>query len=140
MEELLMAKNNVVSIGVTTMVRGFVLCLLLVVAVFAACAQESDMILELKDVQFFKIRQTNSSPMTLRVSGLSFHSALAVQKVTISEEHDSMRLFVHLTPATQGLSGNFDYTVTIPDSINLLSFGKERSVIWRRDVGIVEHK
>jgi len=117
---------------------GFGFGLLFVIAAFVACAQGSGMVLELKDVQFFKAQQTNTAPATIKLSGLAFHSSLAVQEVTTSQYDESLQLLVHLTPATAGLTGNFDYTLTIPSSVNTVSFGKEKIAIWNRTAGVVQ--
>lgn len=115
------------------------LALLLVITGTSACAQESAMILELKDVQSFQIKQINSSPVTIAFSGLAFHSALAVQDITTFQENDSMQVLVHLTPAKEGLTGTFSDAVKVPGSVNTVSFGKNKVVIWDRRIGVVHN-
>lgn len=117
---------------------GYCIGLLLVIAAFIACAQEDNMILELKDVQFFKAQQTKTSPTTIKVSGLAFHSSLAVLKITTSQYDESLQLLVHLSPATTGLSGNFDYILNVPASVNTVSFGKDKIEIWTRAAGATQ--
>lgn len=119
----------------------FGLSFFLVTAIaLTACAQEVDMILELKDIQFFKAQQTNSSPVTIKLSGLAFHSSLAIKDVTASPYDESLQVIVHLTPVTSGLSGNLDYTLVVPTSVNTVSLGKGKVVIWERSTGIVQYK
>jgi hypothetical protein len=122
------------------MIKGinFGLGLLLVAVAFIACAQEENMILELKDVQFFQAEQINTSPVTIKLSGLAFHSSLAIRDVTTSQYGDSLQVLVHLTPVTGDMTGNLDYDFAIPSTINSVSFGKEKVIIWSRTSGVVQ--
>jgi hypothetical protein len=114
---------------------GFGLSFVLVAVASMTCAQDYDTILEFKDVQFFQARQINSSPVMLKLSGLAFHSSLAVRDITTSRSDGSLQILVHLTLARGNLSGNFDYTLSIPAAVRTVSFGKERVVIWNRNTG-----
>ncbi len=109
-----------------------------VAVIFMASAREGDIILELKDVQFFQAQQTSSGPISIRLSGLAFHSSLAVREIT-TEQHDrTLQLFAHLMLATPGTSGDFDYSLIIPRSVTRVEFGNEKIVIWNRDTGLVQ--
>lgn len=89
--------------------------------------------LEAKDVQFFKVSAAEAnSRTTLHLSGLAFHSALAVDKLTQTQDGDTLRLTISLVPARPGLSGSFDYRVEIPTATSLVTFGDERKIIWER--------
>ena len=116
--------------------RVILLCSLVFVCALGACAHESDMILALRDVQSFDAHEFGTSPMTIRLSGLAFHSSLAVRNVSVAQNGSSLQVLVHLTPATAGLSGNFTYDLVVPESINTVIFGNEMAVIWRRDAGL----
>jgi hypothetical protein len=99
-----------------------------------ACAWGDQMVLEAKDVQFLKVIEVNSSPaQVLRISGLAFHSSLAVDKVTANVDGNSLEVKVHLVPTRKGLTGNFTYEAAIPDSVDVVRFGNEKTVIWKRD-------
>jgi hypothetical protein len=92
------------------------------------------MILEHKDTQFLKVTElADRSPLALRVSGLAFHSGLAVDRITIQTRGSSLTIYVHLTPARAGLSGSFEHEVEIPTSVNEVQFGNSEVVIWRRN-------
>jgi hypothetical protein len=98
-----------------------------------ACAGGAPMNLEAKDVQFFKVSAAEAnSRTTLHLSGLAFHSALAVDKLTQTQDGDTLRLTISLVPARPGLSGSFDYRVEIPTATSLVTFGDERKIIWER--------
>lgn len=91
------------------------------------------MILEYKDVQFFKAEaEPPSAPTSLKISGLAFHSALSVGKITDENDAGSIVVLVHLIPATPGTSGSFAIDIPIPDSVNDVRFGNERVEIWKR--------
>jgi hypothetical protein len=119
--------------------------LALIAVVFAvvassACAQEQDMVLELKDIQFFKVQETKGASDTLRLTGLVFHSSLGVRNVTTAEHGDAFEVLVHLAPATQQRSGNLGCTLVIPKSSQKVTFGVSHAVIWDRATGIVPAK
>jgi hypothetical protein len=116
-----------------------VLCIFNALMQIGACSRLNNMILELKDVQFFKAQETSASPRTIRLSGLAFHSALAVRDVTATQNGaSSLQVLVHLMPTAPGLSGNFTYEFVVPDSVNTVTFGNEDALIWRRDTGFIK--
>ncbi len=90
------------------------------------------MVLEQKDVQFFKVEEIKQKPISLRISGLAFHSSLVVSDLKIQKKDTSLLLLVFLSPSKEGLSGSFNYEVSVPDSANYVLFGNEKTVIWKR--------
>lgn len=104
-----------------------------------AASKDDDIILEFKDVQFFKALETSSLPMTIKLSGLAFHSSLAVKTITTKAYDHSLQVLVHLAPATKGLSGSFEYSVVVPTTVNAVTFGKAAVSIWDRDTGITRY-
>jgi hypothetical protein len=113
---------------------------LCVLCSLTACIREFGMILELKDVQFFKAQEISSSPLTIRLSGLAFHSALVVRNITTLHDGDSLQVLVHLMPTMPGRSGSFSYDLAILESINTVSFGEKKTLIWDRSAGFVKPK
>ena len=100
-----------------------------------ACARGEPIHLEARDIQFFKVSATQvDSKTTLHLSGLAFHSALAVDKLSQVRDGNTLRLTISLVPARPGLSGSFDYTIVIPPKTLRVTFGDEQKVIWARDV------
>lgn len=94
---------------------------------------ESKMILEYKDIQFPKVVESDSDGVkSIAISGLAFHSSLAVGKIESKANDSIMTVYIYLVPARQGLSGSFDYTIAIPSSINKVLFGEQKTVIWER--------
>ena len=117
----------------------FAAFLVMVVACFA-CAKEPDMVLELSDVQFFNVQVVNAPQLTIRLTGLVFHSSLGIKNIATSQDGDSLRILVQLAPATSSRSGNLDYVTTVPGNIRQVTFGNNRAVIWTRAIGAIHQK
>ena len=101
---------------------------------FASC-QEFDRILEVQDIQFFKVEEVSQPTGTaLRLSGLAFHSALGVSNISVATSGDAEVVLIHLTPARSGLSGGFDHLIDLPATVTAVVLGNDRAVIWRRPV------
>jgi hypothetical protein len=96
------------------------------------CNRKPDMVLALKDVQFFDTQEISLSPLTIRISGLAFHSSLVVHEITAIQDGDTLLVLVHLVPTRQGLSGTFRYDLVVPESVNKITFGEEKALIWDR--------
>ena len=116
------------------------LYVLIITACTAACGHEGDMVLALNDVQFFKAQEISTSPVTIRLSGLAFHSSLAVRNITTLQGSDSLQVLVHMAPAVSGMSGSFSYDLVVPASVDRVSFGEEKALIWDRSSGVVKPK
>ncbi|MFI5103207.1 MAG: hypothetical protein ACHP9V_07575 [Terriglobales bacterium] len=71
----------------------------------------------------------------VRISGLSGHSALSVKKITSHVENGEITVIVRLFLAREGTSGNFQYDVPVPESVNEIRFGQKKELIWRRESG-----
>ncbi len=97
-----------------------------------ACIASDDTILEYKDVNLDVTELPNRTPLTLKISGLAFHSVLSVEKITTKTEGASLIVYVHLTIAKPGLSGRFEHELSVPDSINQVQFGNGKHTVWKR--------
>jgi hypothetical protein len=112
--------------------------LLLTTAVTLASAEitrgvEMSTTLEYRAVAGFKAREIPGPARRLKISGLAMHSALFVGRIESKIDGPVETVLVHLTPiGSAGMSGNFDYDVDIPPSVNEVRFGTEGTVIWRR--------
>jgi hypothetical protein len=100
--------------------------------VFVGCDDEAR-VLQLKDVQFFKMDQKSSSPLRFEMSGLAFHSALAVEKILARQVGTNLTVKVYLTRARGDLSGRFKYEFEIPEAVTRVLFGTSRDVVWKRE-------
>jgi len=100
-------------------------------ALLSASAGAGTQVLELRDVQNFKV-SVNENATVLTLSGLAFHSALAVEKTSTFREDSDLVVVIHLVRAHGGLSGSFSQTVAIPPHVLRVLFGTERKPIWIR--------
>lgn len=89
-------------------------------------------VLEAKDIWSFQVNRINSSSIEIRLSGLVSHSSLGVDKISTQQIDESLQVLVYLTLATKEKSGNLNYTLVIPDSVNEVVFGNDKTVIWTR--------
>ncbi|MBT1077315.1 hypothetical protein [Geobacter grbiciae] len=113
--------------------------IILLMLLLSSCSMTSKMALEFRDVQFFEIHETKSVPdMSLKISGLAFHSSLAVEKTEVIKEGDTATVFVYLTPTKKGLSGNFALEFPVPSNIDKVMFGPDKHLIWKRGVGPIK--
>jgi hypothetical protein len=105
----------------------------------SSCAWGGQMILESKDVQFFKVSdEFLSKSNLLKISGLAFHSSLVVKEITTSQEGDVLNIYVHLVPAKKGLTGNFSYEISFPETVKIVRFGNNNIIIWKRGTGPID--
>jgi hypothetical protein len=97
-------------------------------------------ILEVKDIASFQVQTMEFSPAKIRLTGFAFHSSLAVSDVILKQNDDTIHIIVPLVIVRKGLSGNLDYVLSIPDSVNTVTFGNNKTVIWtRQNFGKADH-
>ena len=88
-------------------------------------------VLEANHVQSFETTVVHAGGHTrLRLSGLAFHSALAVERLERNQDGAVLNLRILLVPTRPGLSGSFDYTIDVPPSVSSVTFGVNGTVIW----------
>lgn len=88
---------------------------------------------EAHDVKFTSIEERRTETgHVLHLEGLVFHSALAVEEVSVRSDGDALVVEVRLTPATAGRSGSFAADVPLSESTGRILFGTNRSPIWRK--------
>jgi hypothetical protein len=88
-------------------------------------------VVEAKDVRFFEIKEVNvAGTRALKLKGLVFHSALAVEGIDITQEGNDMRVTVKLTPAKKGLSGSFEVEIPLKSQDSRVLFGTSDEQIW----------
>lgn len=105
--------------------------LLFFIIIPVSCKDYNCYVLEKKDVQFFNIDEINKDNKTkLRISGLAFHSSLAVSHIRTKEEEGKIFVLVYLVPTQKKLSGNFNVELLINDSVKEVFFGNGKTLIW----------
>jgi hypothetical protein len=103
-------------------------------AVSAACVAAmkiGEVVLEYRDVQNFSISEhLVDGGREIEISGLAFHSSLAVERMTTEVKGDSLLVRVILVRAREGLSGRFKFTVSVPREVKTVVFGDQLHEIW----------
>ena len=99
-------------------------------ACFCGCDKDK-MILELKDVQNFQAVEKRETS-ELQISGIAFHSALGVKKMTTERQGQDLIVKLHLVLAREKYSPRFNYAVAVPADTARVLFGKDRKEIWER--------
>jgi hypothetical protein len=89
-------------------------------------------ILELKDVQGFRVSWSKEKRV-LAIKGLAFHSALAVNSMRVDKKDNRFVILLHLVQATKGLSGSFEYKISIPTDVREVCFGSKAVPIWKEE-------
>lgn len=121
---------------VRTMIKS--ICSILILFLMS-CAYGCTTLLKYEDVQFYKLRETQSKPVvSLEISGLAFHSSLAVDKIKTKTKDKSLAVLVYMTLARRGLSGRFTYNFDVPERVDSVTFGPDKHLIWQRSVGPVK--
>lgn len=88
-------------------------------------------VLEYKDVGQFSIEEVRyGKARSLRLSGLAFHSALAIDGHEEVMRGDELRVRIFLRLARRDMSGTFDFVVDIPCGVREVRFGDEGHRIW----------
>jgi hypothetical protein len=91
-------------------------------------------ILEFKDVQDFSMREVRQGDaLNLHMSGLAFHSSLAVDRIEQVTEGDTRRVRVVLCLASKAKSGRFNFDVAVPKGVRRVLFGNEGHEVWVRN-------
>jgi hypothetical protein len=94
-----------------------------------------NVILEARDVQIFKVQEVQGKyPTQLRLSGFAFNSSMGIRNITTRRDGPVLTLLVHLSLAHRANSGNLNYELTVPDSVNEVHFGRSSTTIWKRAV------
>lgn len=119
----------------TAMLRKFrFLCVITILLGVTGCHPET--VLEHKDVQSFRVVELKDRPQQkIRISGLTFMSAMSVRRIETRARGNSIMVLVFIALAKQGQSGSFSYDLSLSPSVQEVRFGKNEIVIWRRTSG-----
>jgi hypothetical protein len=97
-----------------------------------------NLVLESSSVYDFEVKEiTGSNPVRLTISGKTMDSALVYRSIT-QKQHGSY-IVVQIHRALVGLAkpmrvnGNNEFKIelTVPDSVNVVRFGRNETLIWR---------
>lgn len=85
---------------------------------------------EAKDVIFGEITEMEiAGRPILRLRGLVFHSAMAVEAVSVERDGDFAHVHVTLVPTGPGRSGNFALDIPL-EGVTRVLFGPSAAQVW----------
>ena len=101
----------------------------LVFAVSRAGALEKDLVAGLK--------VTEAKPGELHIQGTDMNSAKYVSAIKEARSGGEINILVEdslvsIHGARDGQSGTFNYTLKVPAGVDTVTFGKSKTVIWKR--------
>ena len=79
------------------------------------------------------VEEPHAASCSLLIRGLSGHSAMVVEKTTVERSGSAVHVHVYVGLTHPGASGNFETTVALDKSVNLVVFGNNDAVLWRRE-------
>lgn len=96
------------------------------------CWKKEAFVVEKSDIQFLETKEIGSPPDSIEVSGLLFHSSMAIESIENIEQGEVIHLLVKSSPVKEGRTGNLKYVVPITENTNMITIGKEKDVLWKR--------
>lgn len=91
---------------------------------------------ESADVHFHNIAEVNlNGTRLLWIKGLIWHSSVVADHVDLHHEQHAVHILVSMAMAVRpDKSGLFELYIPIPDRISQVTFGRERTVLWDREL------
>jgi hypothetical protein len=106
------------------------------VAGYKAYTAFYNQILERSETWHFRVEEVSgTSPLQLRITTDPLESAPVIRKVTIRGHNKEITVLYHLALAGLAkptLNWGEAYSLTVPDSVNEVRFGRRAEIIWRR--------
>ena len=103
------------------------------VALLAVSCATSGSVLRYEDVRFFDVELTRPGPApAITISGMMANAGLGVESIATEVEGDQLSVLVSLGVGGHGLPGQFRRYIDIPDGVNTVVFGAEKTVVWTR--------
>jgi hypothetical protein len=111
--------------------RIFIVFTLVFIFLIQGC---NDSILEYENVASFKVVETNyGSSTNFEISGLCTNSSMNVDKVNYEQNNDTLNVIVfQILMRKEGAPGNFNEKININKQVNVITFGKNKKVVWKR--------
>jgi hypothetical protein len=91
--------------------------------------------MEMRDLTYLQWHQAPSSPTEVKLEGVLSHSALGVFKVKTLYGKESVQVIAYaaLVSIVNNGGRHFGCLLTIPDHVNTITFGEQKTVIWNRN-------
>jgi hypothetical protein len=85
------------------------------------------------DMAFHNIEEVSANGIPLlRVKALIFHSAIVAEHVDLYPELDSVHILIKVAIASHNKSGLVELYIPIPERVKAVTFGKSKTVLWKR--------
>jgi len=90
---------------------------------------------EYVDINNFQMSVSNKNGEELfNVSGLCMHSAYVVKEIAYKTENNILHITVFLSGVNKkGKSGSFNESIVIHPAVNMIVFGRDKQLLWKRD-------
>jgi hypothetical protein len=90
---------------------------------------------ESSDVHFHIIGEVNlDGNRLLRIKGLIMHSSVVADHVDLHHEQHIVHILVSMTMARPGKSGLFELYIPILERVDQITFGREETILWKRNL------
>jgi hypothetical protein len=89
------------------------------------------MLVEANEVRFLEMIQIDEPDRSVvRVKGVVLHSSLATKAVTVSGRGRNAIVNITVIPTRKGLTGRFEFEVSLSDTVDRILFGPAEVQIW----------
>jgi hypothetical protein len=103
------------------------------VALLCLSCATTGSVLRYEDVRFFDVETVRPAPqVAINVSGMMANSGLGVETISTEINGTELQVLVNLGVGGHGLPGQFKRFVEIPEGVETVVFGTEKTVIWTR--------
>ena len=93
-------------------------------------------ILEFDNIAGYRLDVDPKTGVPSRISGFCFRSMYCVSSISTETNGDDVTVLVQIEICRKkGQSGGFSYPLRLADSIERLTFGRKRNVLWMRKTG-----
>lgn len=89
-------------------------------------------VLEYDNVFQFRLEHDGVAQLPIAISGLCGRSMYSVADISVIKAGKSLNILIHIHLAKDGESGSFRVPLAIDDSINEISFGNRKFIVWTR--------
>lgn len=88
---------------------------------------------EFPDVHFHNIEEIQAGKCRLLwVKGLIMHSAMVADHIDLYPEQHNVNIQVAMALTHESKSGLFELYIPVPERIAIVTFGREKTVLWTR--------
>jgi hypothetical protein len=92
-------------------------------------------IFEISDYSIFNVYYSSRSPVEIILEGMVLHSAVGAYKIETLEYDKTLQIIIHgaLMHKYTEAEGVLNYKISVPDSINIIVVGNNKTIIWDRN-------